>query len=46
MVNQSIIQIFQGVGRFCLLGSFGPIFAAQRHEQNAPGRQNDVGTLE
>jgi hypothetical protein len=46
VVNQTITQIFQGVGDFCLLGSFGPILAAQFLEQNAPGRQNDVGTLE
>jgi hypothetical protein len=45
-VNKTITQLFQGLGSFCLLGSFGPIIASWFLEQNAPGCQNDVGPLE
>jgi hypothetical protein len=46
VVNQSITQLFQGIGRFCRVGIFGPVIATAFLEQNAPGSQNDVGTLE
>jgi len=46
VVNEPIIQLFQVVGAFCLVGNFGPTFAAWFNEQNAPGSQNDVGSLE
>jgi hypothetical protein len=34
------------IAQFCLLGIFGPVIASWFIEQNAPGRQNDVGSLE